>query len=183
VNGPTNKADIWSLGITLIKLATGIIPWNDLNYSRFMRKRAFSSESPQLEGEFSDQFENFVSKCLIVDPAKRWSASQLLNHEFVQGNLEIGFFNQALINQLPVVFILVDLVLLTDGYFKIKDANENPLQKKMKIRSIQIIRFFQIGQQLPFEIQSRLSHLMYNQKKIYVSSADFNRVLKAAIHP
>lgn len=31
----------------------------------------------------SSEAKDFISKCLIVDPAERWSASQLLSHKWL----------------------------------------------------------------------------------------------------
>lgn len=40
---------------------------------------------PPLEERWSSIFQDFVSKTLIKDPKLRWSADQLLEHEFLQG--------------------------------------------------------------------------------------------------
>jgi serine/threonine protein kinase len=39
---------------------------------------------PPIQEKWSVTFRDFVSKCLIKDPEKRWTAAQLLAHEFVQ---------------------------------------------------------------------------------------------------
>lgn len=42
-------------------------------------------EVPRVSSElFSDEFQDFVAKCLIKDPKRRWSAEELLEHPFVQ---------------------------------------------------------------------------------------------------
>ena len=38
-----------------------------------------------LSGQWSDDFTDFVSKCLVVDSKARWSAKQLLMHPFLAG--------------------------------------------------------------------------------------------------
>ena len=81
--GHTQKCDIWSLGITAIEIATGLPPYSDLPF-----RRAFqlipNSDPPILEGNYSIQFKDFVSHCLVKDPEQRPSAEELLNHSFIK---------------------------------------------------------------------------------------------------
>lgn len=79
------KADIWSLGITAIEIATGRPPHHNVHpmQALFMIP---SKPAPKLPNPaaFSDEFNDFIAKCLQKDPTKRPSATQLLNHEFVK---------------------------------------------------------------------------------------------------
>ncbi|XP_061104559.1 serine/threonine-protein kinase 10 isoform X2 [Conger conger] len=78
------KADIWSLGITLIELAQIEPPHHELNPMRVLLKIA-KSEPPTLEqpGKWSRGFKDFLKTCLDKNPESRPNAAQLLEHPFV----------------------------------------------------------------------------------------------------
>ncbi|KAJ8266826.1 hypothetical protein GJAV_G00135110 [Gymnothorax javanicus] len=78
------KADIWSLGITLIELAQIEPPHHELNPMRVLLKIA-KSESPTLEqpAKWSREFKDFLKTCLDKNPESRPNAAQLLEHPFV----------------------------------------------------------------------------------------------------
>ncbi|PWA23141.1 hypothetical protein CCH79_00002453 [Gambusia affinis] len=67
------KADIWSLGITLIELAQIEPPHHELNPMRVLLKVAKSRD-----------FNDFLRKALDKNPESRPSAAQLLEHPFVK---------------------------------------------------------------------------------------------------
>uniref|UniRef100_A0A8C1W0D2 non-specific serine/threonine protein kinase n=1 Tax=Cyprinus carpio TaxID=7962 RepID=A0A8C1W0D2_CYPCA len=78
------KADIWSLGITLIELAQIEPPHHELNPMRVLLKIA-KSEPPTLEkpAKWSMEFKDFLKKALDRNPETRPTAAQLLDHPFV----------------------------------------------------------------------------------------------------
>nr|XP_019952118.1 PREDICTED: serine/threonine-protein kinase 4 [Paralichthys olivaceus] len=78
-------ADIWSLGITAIEMAEGKPPYADIHPMRaiFMipTNPPPTFRNPDL---WSKSFEDFVSQCLVKNPEKRATATQLLQHEFIK---------------------------------------------------------------------------------------------------
>uniref|UniRef100_A0AAY4BM56 non-specific serine/threonine protein kinase n=1 Tax=Denticeps clupeoides TaxID=299321 RepID=A0AAY4BM56_9TELE len=78
------KADIWSLGVTLIELAQIEPPNHELNPMRVLLKIA-KSEPPTLmqPSKWSPEFRDFLKKALDKSVDNRWSTAQLLQHPFV----------------------------------------------------------------------------------------------------
>uniref|UniRef100_K7G6S8 non-specific serine/threonine protein kinase n=1 Tax=Pelodiscus sinensis TaxID=13735 RepID=K7G6S8_PELSI len=78
------KADIWSLGITLIEMAEMEPPYHELNPMRVLLKIS-KSHPPTLcyPKRWSEEFKDFLRKSLERNPEARWSAIQLLQHPFV----------------------------------------------------------------------------------------------------
>lgn len=78
------KADIWSLGITLIEFAQRDPPHHDMSPVRVLLKIQ-KGEPPKLDfpSRWSKEFSDFLSLCLNKDPTKRPTASELINHPFI----------------------------------------------------------------------------------------------------
>ncbi|KAK4378715.1 hypothetical protein RND71_000577 [Anisodus tanguticus] len=85
------SADIWSLGCTIIEMATGKTPWGGdicTNHLAAVLKIACSNEMPQFPSHFSDDGLDFLAKCLERNTKKRWKVEQLLHHPFVSKGSE-----------------------------------------------------------------------------------------------
>lgn len=78
-------ADIWSIGITALEMAEGKPPYADIHPMRavFMipTKPPPSFRDPD---RWSADFIDFVSVCLVKDPCARASATDLIQHDFLQ---------------------------------------------------------------------------------------------------
>ncbi|KAK9507664.1 hypothetical protein O3M35_007471 [Rhynocoris fuscipes] len=77
-------ADMWSLGITALEMAEGKPPYGDIHPMRaiFMipTKPPPSFREPD---QWSPEFIDFVSRCLVKNPEERATASEMLQHEFI----------------------------------------------------------------------------------------------------
>uniref|UniRef100_A0A8C1UX54 non-specific serine/threonine protein kinase n=1 Tax=Cyprinus carpio TaxID=7962 RepID=A0A8C1UX54_CYPCA len=83
------KADIWSLGVTLIELAQIEPPNHEMNPMRVLLKIA-KSEPPTLAipSRWSPEFSDFLRKALDKNVDNRWNALQLLQHPFVSNVMD-----------------------------------------------------------------------------------------------
>ena len=73
------KSDVWSLAISLIDMAE--TAHRNVNYSsekiqKLIRQGQLSSLFPS---NCSQEFVDFLSKCLVKDVKERWTVKQLLN--------------------------------------------------------------------------------------------------------
>nr|XP_045597775.1 serine/threonine-protein kinase 10-like isoform X2 [Procambarus clarkii] len=84
------KADVWSLGISLIEFAQMDPPNHEVSPVRVMLKIQ-KSDPPKLDypSKYSKEFNDFISKCLVKDPALRPSAVELLQHPFICKDLDV----------------------------------------------------------------------------------------------
>lgn len=83
-SGYNSKADIWSLGITMIEMADGRPPNTDLKSMADLNKIIERPSATVLTPEkYSSEFNDFIAKCLTKDPELRPSAMELLAHPFV----------------------------------------------------------------------------------------------------
>ncbi|MCQ2815742.1 MAG: protein kinase [archaeon] len=79
------KADIWSLGITCYELSQGDPPLGE--YKRYKVMNIIENKPPTGLPEnntFSEEFNDFVNKCLTYENDLRPSAEELLNHKFIK---------------------------------------------------------------------------------------------------
>ncbi|KAG8064573.1 hypothetical protein GUJ93_ZPchr0004g39927 [Zizania palustris] len=76
--------DIWSLGCTIIEMATAKPPWHKYEGVAAIFKIANSKDIPEIPDSFSEEGKSFLQLCLKRDPASRSSATQLMDHPFVQ---------------------------------------------------------------------------------------------------
>lgn len=86
-DGYNEKADIWSLGITVYELLKGAPPLSKCDPMKVMVNLP-KRKPPTLHGHYSSSAKQFVSSCLVKTPGVRPSALDLLDHSFL-GNQEL----------------------------------------------------------------------------------------------
>lgn len=75
------KADIWSLGMAVVEMATGKPAW--ANPATAVYKACFTDELPPLPETLSNDALDFLARCFRRDPAERPTAVELLEHPFL----------------------------------------------------------------------------------------------------
>jgi serine/threonine protein kinase len=86
-SGRSRKADIWSIGCTVLRLLTGRPLWGDRHFdsqAALLYYIANILELPPLPEGLSAQAQEFIQACLEIDPLKRPSAAELLTFPFAQ---------------------------------------------------------------------------------------------------
>uniref|UniRef100_A0A3Q1JFE1 non-specific serine/threonine protein kinase n=1 Tax=Anabas testudineus TaxID=64144 RepID=A0A3Q1JFE1_ANATE len=79
------RCDVWSLGITAIELGDGDPPLSDLHPMRALFKIPRNPPPTLLQPElWSDDFNDFICKCLIKDFELRPNVLDLLQHVFIK---------------------------------------------------------------------------------------------------
>ncbi|KAK1291431.1 Mitogen-activated protein kinase kinase kinase NPK1 [Acorus calamus] len=84
--GHSFSADIWSVGCTVIEMATGKPPWSQQYQEVAALFHIGTTKShPPIPEHLSEEAKDFLLKCLQKEPNSRPAASDLLQHPFVTG--------------------------------------------------------------------------------------------------
>jgi mitogen-activated protein kinase kinase 7 len=80
------RADVWSLGISLVELAMGKFPYSECKTDFEVLSKVIQDDPPSLPPDrgFSPEFCNFVKSCLTKDYKKRPKYRKLLEHAFIK---------------------------------------------------------------------------------------------------
>lgn len=84
-SGCNLAVDIWSLGCTVLEMATTKPPWSQYEGVAAMFKIGNSKELPTIPDDLSDEGKDFIRLCLQRNPLNRPTAAELLDHPFVKG--------------------------------------------------------------------------------------------------
>ncbi|EAR92109.2 cyclin-dependent kinase-like Serine/Threonine kinase family protein (macronuclear) [Tetrahymena thermophila SB210] len=80
------KSDIWSLGCTMIEMATGKHPWPDCRTFPQLALIVKTNQCPPIPEHLSDECKDFIRQCCTFDKKERPTADVLLKHPFLNGD-------------------------------------------------------------------------------------------------
>jgi len=79
-------SDIWSLGCTVVEMATGRAPWAHIADPFVALYRiGCTNEMPSVPASLSPEAHDFLARCFERNPRTRWTSAQLLQHPFLTG--------------------------------------------------------------------------------------------------
>ncbi|XP_055804428.1 mitogen-activated protein kinase kinase kinase 20-like [Solanum dulcamara] len=76
-------ADIWALGCVVAEMATGNPAWRCSDIAKLLMTIGLGDQLPEIPEKLSEEGKDFLEKCFVKDPKKRWTAEMLLKHPFV----------------------------------------------------------------------------------------------------
>ncbi|CAA0840969.1 mitogen-activated protein kinase kinase kinase 21 [Striga hermonthica] len=80
-------ADVWALGCAVAEMATGRPAWGGFSdAAALMMRIGVGDRVPEAPGNLSGEGRDFLEKCFVKDPSRRWTAEMLLGHPFVGGD-------------------------------------------------------------------------------------------------
>jgi len=88
-NGCNLAVDIWSLGCTVLEMATSKPPWSQYEGIAAVFKIGNSKELPPIPDHLSERCKDFIRKCLQRDPSQRPTSAELLQHPFIQNGISL----------------------------------------------------------------------------------------------
>lgn len=76
------KSDIWSCGVILYTLTTGLLPWTKRTQSQLFKQ--IKNAEFKIPSNISDLCSNLISRLMTVDTNKRITIKGALNHPFLK---------------------------------------------------------------------------------------------------
>ncbi|KAK7386438.1 hypothetical protein VNO78_26662 [Psophocarpus tetragonolobus] len=89
-----SAADIWALGCAIVEMVTGKPAWQVEKGSSMwslLLRIGVGEEVPEIPVNLSQEGKDFIEKCFVKDPKKRWSAEMLLKHPFLLSDDTVPF--------------------------------------------------------------------------------------------
>eukprot|EP01065_Artemidia_motanka_P026754 TRINITY_DN31_c0_g1_i5.p1 TRINITY_DN31_c0_g1~~TRINITY_DN31_c0_g1_i5.p1 ORF type:complete len:447 (+),score=167.24 TRINITY_DN31_c0_g1_i5:84-1424(+) len=89
-NGIT--ADIWSCGVILFVMLAGYLPFDDPNMNALFNK--IERGEYRMARHFTDPVKDIISRMLVIEPEKRITLEQIMQHPWFRIDLDESMFKQ-----------------------------------------------------------------------------------------
>ncbi|GAB2283144.1 Mitogen-activated protein kinase kinase kinase 3 [Dionaea muscipula] len=132
-NGYNLAVDIWSLGCTVLEMATSKPPWSQYAGVAAIFKIGHSKDIPEIPNNLSKDAKSFLKLCLQRDPSLRPTAAELLGHPFVsdQATTRVPQSSSPLTEALP---------LAINGTHHLKHLDINPRRKSISSYEVDLVQ-------------------------------------------
>ncbi|KAK4347880.1 hypothetical protein RND71_034219 [Anisodus tanguticus] len=87
-------ADIWALGCVVAEMIAGVPAYRFSDVTELLMAIGVKNKLPDIPVELSEEGKDFLGKCFVKDPRKRWTAEMLLKHPFVADHDDTVTFNE-----------------------------------------------------------------------------------------
>ncbi|GAB4847771.1 hypothetical protein Ancab_026834 [Ancistrocladus abbreviatus] len=122
-NGYGQAVDIWSLGCTILEMATSKPPWSHYEGVAAIFKIGNSKDIPEIPDHLSNEAKSFLELCFQRDPSARPSAAYLLDHPFISDHAITRSPNSGVTAEaFPFTF---------NGSHQLKSLDVNPRKKSI----------------------------------------------------
>jgi calcium-dependent protein kinase len=94
----TEKIDVWSLGVLFFMILSGCPPFhaqNELDTLKSIKQGNYQFNPPEIWANISEDAKVLISSMLVVDPAKRVSAAEVLANDWFLSMAKRGFASKA----------------------------------------------------------------------------------------
>jgi serine/threonine protein kinase len=78
-----SPTDIWALGCAIVEMVTGESAWNVSDMLMLTIRIGVGEELPKIPDELLREGIDFLEKCFVKDPLRRWTIDLLLKHPFI----------------------------------------------------------------------------------------------------
>ncbi|KAH9488436.1 Mitogen-activated protein kinase kinase kinase 5 [Bulinus truncatus] len=136
------KADVWSIGCTVVEMATGSPPFPNLSsFQALIQIGNGVQPEYNLLDDSSEEIRDFLSKIFLTDPKKRPTCDDLLRHEFaIEHCLSPAFPERSCKGNLIGMGRFGKVYLVTDlnkeKLYAVKEINVRPGDREMIMQLI-----------------------------------------------
>lgn len=97
--GYSAKVDIWSLGCVVLEMFAGQRPWSNEAVISAIYKIGKTKLAPPIPDDISPEAKDFLDKCFTINSDERPTASELLEHDFMNPDASFNF-SQTRLNEM-----------------------------------------------------------------------------------